>query len=51
MPPNRPGTSRQQRYKAGIGSYLEALTVRQQLLAAERGTAALKAQKVTFPCR
>lgn len=36
----------QQRYKAGIGSYLEALSVRQQLLSAERGTAALKAQKI-----
>lgn len=38
----------QQRYKAGIGSYLEALSVRQQLFAAERGTAALKAQKVSL---
>ena len=28
----------EQRYKAGIGSYLEALSVRQQLLLAERGT-------------
>ncbi|MBT2143973.1 MULTISPECIES: efflux transporter outer membrane subunit [unclassified Rhodanobacter] len=36
----------EQRYKAGIGSYLEALSVRQQLLAAERGTAALEAQQV-----
>jgi NodT family efflux transporter outer membrane factor (OMF) lipoprotein len=36
----------EQRYKAGIGSYLEALNVRQQLLAAERGTAALEAQQV-----
>lgn len=36
----------QQRYKAGIGSYLEALSVRQQLLAAERGSAALAAQRV-----
>ncbi|MEO8810571.1 MAG: efflux transporter outer membrane subunit [Rhodanobacter sp.] len=36
----------QQRYKAGIGSYLESLSVRQQLLGAERGTAQLKAQKV-----
>jgi NodT family efflux transporter outer membrane factor (OMF) lipoprotein len=36
----------QQRYRAGIGSYLEALTVRQQLLLAERGSAALQAQKV-----
>lgn len=36
----------QQRYQAGIGSYLEALSVRQQLLAAERGTAAIAAQQV-----
>ncbi|HUH30519.1 MAG TPA: efflux transporter outer membrane subunit [Rhodanobacter sp.] len=36
----------EQRYKAGIGSYLEALSVRQQLLAAERGSAALAAQRV-----
>jgi NodT family efflux transporter outer membrane factor (OMF) lipoprotein len=36
----------QQRYKAGVGSYLEALTVRQQLLQAEQGMAALKAQQV-----
>jgi NodT family efflux transporter outer membrane factor (OMF) lipoprotein len=36
----------QQRYKAGIGSYLEALSVRQQLLTAERATAALQAQQV-----
>ena len=36
----------QQRYRAGIGSYLEALAVRQQLLAAERGLAALQAQQV-----
>jgi NodT family efflux transporter outer membrane factor (OMF) lipoprotein len=36
----------EQRYKAGVGSYLEALSVRQQLLAAERGTAALDAQQV-----
>ncbi len=36
----------QQRYQAGIGSYLEALSVRQQLLEAERGTAALAAQRV-----
>ena len=35
-----------QRYQAGIGSYLEALSVRQQLLAAERGSAALAAQRV-----
>lgn len=35
-----------QRYKAGVGSYLQALVVRQQLLAAERGMAALRAQQV-----
>ncbi|MEO8780290.1 MAG: efflux transporter outer membrane subunit [Rhodanobacter sp.] len=35
-----------QRYKAGIGSYLEALSVRQQLLLANRGVAALQAQQV-----
>ncbi|MEO5812083.1 MAG: efflux transporter outer membrane subunit [Rhodanobacter sp.] len=34
-----------QRYKAGIGSYLEALSVRQQLLEVERGSAALAAQR------
>ena len=36
----------EQRYRAGVGSYLEALTVRQQLLLAEQGMAALKAQQV-----
>lgn len=35
-----------QRYQAGIGSYLEALSVRQQLLVANRGAAALQAQQV-----
>ncbi len=35
-----------ERYKAGIGSYLEALSVRQQLLLANRGLAALQAQQV-----
>ncbi|RUL75260.1 efflux transporter outer membrane subunit [Dyella choica] len=35
----------EQRYKAGIGSYLEALSVRQQLLAAEQRMAALRAQQ------
>jgi NodT family efflux transporter outer membrane factor (OMF) lipoprotein len=35
-----------QRYQAGIGSYLEALVVRQQLLIANRGMAALQAQQV-----
>ena len=36
----------EQRYKSGVGSYLEALSVRQQLLTAEQGLAALKAQQV-----
>ncbi|MBU6246190.1 MAG: efflux transporter outer membrane subunit [Xanthomonadaceae bacterium] len=36
----------EQRYKAGVGSYLEALSVRRQLLQAEQGMAALKAQQV-----
>jgi NodT family efflux transporter outer membrane factor (OMF) lipoprotein len=36
----------EQRYKAGVGSYLEALSVRQQLLVAEQRMAALKAQQV-----
>lgn len=36
----------QRRYKAGIGSYLEALAVRQQLLLAEQGMAALQARQV-----
>jgi NodT family efflux transporter outer membrane factor (OMF) lipoprotein len=35
-----------QRYQAGIGSYLEALSVRQQLLLANRGMAALQAEQV-----
>lgn len=35
-----------QRYHAGVGSYLEALAVRQQLLQAEQGLAVLKAQQV-----
>jgi len=35
-----------QRYQAGIGSYLEALSVRQHLLLANRGMAALQAQQV-----
>ncbi len=35
-----------QRYKAGIGSYLQALTVQHQLLAAEQGAAALHAEQV-----
>jgi NodT family efflux transporter outer membrane factor (OMF) lipoprotein len=36
----------QQRYKAGVGSYLESLTVREQLFVAERGVAELNAQQV-----
>jgi NodT family efflux transporter outer membrane factor (OMF) lipoprotein len=36
----------QQRYRAGVGSFLEALTVRQELLAAEQRIAALQAQQV-----
>ncbi|GLQ90729.1 efflux transporter outer membrane subunit [Dyella flagellata] len=35
----------EQRYKAGIGNYLEALSVRQELLAAEQRMAALRAQQ------
>lgn len=35
-----------QRYQAGIGSYLESLTVREQLLVAEQAMAALKSQQV-----
>ena len=36
----------QQRYQAGVGSYLEALSVRQQLLLGEQRMAALKAQQI-----
>lgn len=36
----------QQRYKAGIGSYLDALSVRQQLLAAQREMTGLQSQQV-----
>ena len=36
----------QQRYQAGIGSYLESLSMRQQVLSAEAGMAALQAQQV-----
>ncbi|WP_267225634.1 efflux transporter outer membrane subunit [Dyella silvae] len=35
-----------QRYKSGVGSYLEALIVRQQLLGAQQRLAALKSQQV-----
>lgn len=37
-----------QRYKAGVGSYLEALIVRQQLLAAQQRMATLKAEQVDY---
>ncbi len=36
----------EQRYEAGVGNFLEALTVRQQLLRAEQGMATLEAHKV-----
>ncbi len=36
----------EQRYKSGVGSYLEALIVRQQLLVAQQHMAVLKAQQV-----
>jgi NodT family efflux transporter outer membrane factor (OMF) lipoprotein len=36
----------QQRYQAGVGNYLEALSVRQQLLSAEQAMASLHAQQV-----
>lgn len=36
----------EQRYKAGVGNFLEALTVRQQLLRAEQAMATLDAHKV-----
>jgi NodT family efflux transporter outer membrane factor (OMF) lipoprotein len=35
-----------QRYRAGVGNYLEQLSVRQQVLAAQAGMAALQAQQV-----
>ncbi|WP_130620751.1 efflux transporter outer membrane subunit [Dyella amyloliquefaciens] len=38
----------EQRYKAGVGSYLEALIVRQQLLGAQQHMADLKAQQVDY---
>ncbi|HET6552908.1 MAG TPA: efflux transporter outer membrane subunit [Dyella sp.] len=38
----------EQRYKAGVGSYLEALIVRQQLLGAQQHMAELKAQQVDY---
>jgi NodT family efflux transporter outer membrane factor (OMF) lipoprotein len=41
----------QQRYKAGIGSYLDTLSVQQQLLAAEQRAAALDAQRVDTSVR
>ncbi len=36
----------EQRYKAGVGSYLDALSVRQQLLQTEQRLAALQAQRI-----
>ena len=36
-----------QRYRGGVGNYLEALTVRQQLIAAERGSTALRMQRIS----
>ncbi|MDN5923662.1 MAG: TolC family protein, partial [Xanthomonadales bacterium] len=36
----------EQRYQAGVGSYLQALSVRQQLLGAEQAVAALHAEQV-----
>lgn len=41
----------QQRYKAGIGSYLDTLSVQQQLLTAEQRSAALAAQQVDTSVR
>lgn len=41
----------QQRYKAGIGSYLDTLSVQQQLLTAEQRAAALAAQQVDTSVR
>ena len=41
----------QQRYKAGIGSYLDTLSVQQQLLGAEQRLAALGAQQVDTSVR
>ena len=43
---NEAWTLAEQRYKAGVGNYLDALTVRQQLLVAEQRMASLKAQQV-----
>lgn len=41
----------QQRYKAGVGSYLDTLTVQQQLLTAEQRMAALNAQRIDTSVR
>ncbi|MBR0344146.1 MAG: TolC family protein, partial [Rudaea sp.] len=41
----------QQRYKAGIGSYLDSLSVQQQLLTAEQRLAVLDAQQVDTSVR
>ncbi len=41
----------QLRYRAGVGSFLEVLTVRQQLLLAEQQQAALRCRsRWTSPC-
>jgi NodT family efflux transporter outer membrane factor (OMF) lipoprotein len=41
-------TLAEQRYKAGIGSYLEALSVRQELLIAQEGMATLHAEQTDY---
>ncbi len=41
----------QQRYKAGVGSFLDSLTVQQQLLSAEQRSASLNAQQVDTSVR
>ena len=41
----------QQRYKAGVGSYLDTLAVQQQLLTAEQRMAALNAQRIDTSVR
>lgn len=41
----------QQRYKAGVGNYLDTLSVQQQLLTAEQRMAALNAQRVDTSVR
>ena len=41
----------QQRYKAGVGSYLDTLSVQQQLLSAEQRMASLRAQQIDTSVR